>query len=42
LVLSLAVSHGWYLRQIDVQNAFLHSLFHKDVFMTQPSGFIHP
>jgi histone deacetylase 1/2 len=42
LVLSLAVSHGWYLRQIDVQNAFLHSLLHKDVFMTQPPGFIHP
>jgi hypothetical protein len=25
LVLSLAVSHGWVLRQLDVQNAFLHS-----------------
>jgi hypothetical protein len=24
LVLSLAVSQGWYLRQIDIQNAFLH------------------
>jgi len=36
LVLSLAVSHGWFLRQIDVQNAFLHGLLHEDVFMTQP------
>ena len=42
LVLSLAVSHGWYLHQIDVQNAFLHGLLHEDVFMTQPPGFIHP
>jgi hypothetical protein len=42
LVLSLVVSHGWYLRQIDVQNAFLHGLLHEDVFMTQPPGFIHP
>jgi hypothetical protein len=41
-MLSLAVSHGWYLRQIDVQNAFLHGLLHEDVFMTQPFGFIYP
>ena len=24
MVLSLAVSRGWHLRQIDIQNAFLH------------------
>jgi histone deacetylase 1/2 len=42
LILSLAVSHGWYFSQIDVQNAFLHGLLHEDVFMTQPFGFIYP
>jgi histone deacetylase 1/2 len=41
LVLSLAVSRGWPLRQIDVQNAFLHGYLHKDVYMAQPPGFIH-
>jgi len=42
LVLSLAISHGWYLRQIDVHNAFLHGLLHEDVFMIQPQAlFIH-
>jgi hypothetical protein len=26
LVLSLAVARGWYLRQLNVQNAFLHGV----------------
>ena len=33
LVLSLAVSQGWYLHQLDVQNAFLHGILEEDVFM---------
>jgi len=41
LVLSLAISHGWHLRQIDVQNAFLHGYLHEDVYMAQPLGFVH-
>uniref|UniRef100_A0A8R7QI62 Reverse transcriptase Ty1/copia-type domain-containing protein n=1 Tax=Triticum urartu TaxID=4572 RepID=A0A8R7QI62_TRIUA len=39
LVLSLAVSHGWSLRQIDVSNAFLYGLLAEDVYMQQPPGF---
>ena len=42
LVLSLAVSRGLHLQQIDVQNAFLHDVLQEDVYMTQPPGFIHP
>jgi hypothetical protein len=42
LVLSLATSAGWTIRQIDVQNAFLHGWLSEDVFMTRPPGFIHP
>lgn len=39
IVLSLAVSRGWSLRQLDVQNAFLHGYLEEDVFMRQPPGF---
>ncbi|PRQ57648.1 putative RNA-directed DNA polymerase [Rosa chinensis] len=35
-VISLAVSCGWSLRQLDVKNAFLT----EEVYMTQPPGFI--
>ena len=36
LVFSLATSHGWCLRQLDVNNAFLHGTLTEDVFMAQP------
>jgi histone deacetylase 1/2 len=39
LVLSLAISKGWSLRQLDVQNAFLHGLLEEEVFMHQPPGY---
>jgi histone deacetylase 1/2 len=41
LVLSLAVSRGWPLRQIDIQNAFLYGHLHEDVYMAQPPDFAH-
>jgi histone deacetylase 1/2 len=39
LILSLAVSQGWHLRQLDVQNAFLHDILEEEVYMEQPPSF---
>jgi hypothetical protein len=39
LVLSLAISQGWNLRQLDVQNTLLHGNLEEEVFMRQPPGY---
>jgi hypothetical protein len=39
LLLSMALSHRWHLRQLDIQNAFLNGFLDEQVYMCQPPGF---
>jgi histone deacetylase 1/2 len=38
-ILSIVVSKGWSLRQLDVQNAFLHGVLEEEVYIKQPPGY---
>jgi histone deacetylase 1/2 len=42
LLLSMALTHGWCLRQLDIQNAFLHGILEEEVYMLQPPGYVDP
>ncbi|XP_031127471.1 uncharacterized protein LOC116029561 [Ipomoea triloba] len=40
LLLSLAISSGWVIRQLDVHSAFLNGNLSETVYMKQPPGYI--
>lgn len=42
VLLTLALYHGWTIRQVDINNAFLHGVLTESVFMEQPDGFQVP
>lgn len=42
IVLSITGIQKWMIRQIDLNNAFLNGFLKKEVYMTQPEGFIDP
>lgn len=38
-ILYIAMMQGWSLRQLEVNNAFLHGTLTEDVYISQPPGF---
>jgi hypothetical protein len=40
IILSIVISRGWCLRELDVQNAFLHGVMEEDVYMKQSPGYV--
>ena len=40
VVLSIPVSKGWDVHQIDINNAFLNGILSEEVYMSQPIGFV--
>jgi hypothetical protein len=41
-MLTLAVSRGWPVHQLDVKSVFLHGTLSETVYCSQPAGFVDP
>ena len=42
VILTVVVSKGWHLHQLDINNVFLQDTIEDEVFIEQPHGFIDP
>lgn len=42
LVISLDIIQGWNIKQLDIENAFLHGFLFEPIFMSQSEGFMDP
>lgn len=42
VVLSLAMTYGWQIQQIDIYNAFLNNIIKVTLYMKQSDGFEYP
>lgn len=42
VILTLAITYGWDIQQVDINNAFLNGELHEEVYMTQAPGFKDP
>ncbi|KAL1556436.1 Retrovirus-related Pol polyprotein from transposon TNT 1-94 [Salvia divinorum] len=42
VLLAMVAHHDLELEQLDVKTAFLHGMLEKDIYMTQPEGFVVP
>lgn len=39
IILTLALTNRWQIKQIDINNAFLHGFLNEEIYMQQPLGF---
>jgi len=40
LIITIALVHKWPIRQLDVENAFLHGVLSENIYMEQPPGMV--
>jgi hypothetical protein len=41
-MITIVVTYGWKIHQLDVHNVFLNGILQEEMYMAQPSGFVDP